>query len=84
MAARDSAGRSIDWNREDAICFCLLGALCRSKGWKMDGPVDIINLMHESPEYKLLMEKTGGVTQWNDHPLRTFEEVKALVEELDI
>jgi len=72
--ARDINGATVDVDDVSAVCWCLLGASarCYGKGRCIE--------MHDK-----IVDKVGCcVSHWNDAPGRTFEEVKALVEELDI
>ncbi len=75
LYARDANGVTTDLSGPYATCWCLVGALERCYGM--------------TPEFSLaytrLARRTvNGVTEWNDTPTRTFTEVRALVEELDI
>jgi len=70
--AKDAAGIYCEWSSVLAQKFCLLGASFKCyPGQKktMEG---------------LLDNACGEAAVWNDQPGRTFEEVKALVEKLDI
>lgn len=55
-------------------CFCLMGAATKCYGF------------HESTNILLRINKalSGSVVDWNDAPERTFEDVKELVERLDV
>lgn len=61
----------------DAVCWCLAGAVhfCYQDNYKLRDAV-----------FKTIDNSLGYLTisEWNDAPERTFEEVKALVEKLDI
>jgi hypothetical protein len=60
-----------------AVAFCFLGAISRCYAEDEDEERAIIR--------KVTLEIGGGpISWWNDHPDRTFEEVKALAERLDI
>ena len=56
------------------VCWCLIGAVMRC-----------YPRCHRIPLDKICKKlKTVAVTEWNDAPERTFEDVRKLVEELDI
>ena len=69
--ARDAFGVSIPFDADAAVCWCLAGAIHR-----VYGPEPI--------HLRILRRVNGSLSEWNDAPDRTFAEVKALVEELDI
>jgi len=72
--AYDDQGNVVEPNSEDAVCWCLFGALAK------------VGLWNTNEERRLTVEiKTRfgvGVSTWNDKV--TFPEVRALIEELDI
>jgi len=72
--ARDINGAREDVDSNSALCWCLVGASIKCYG-------------RSSWSYicDKIVDKVGcRVVDWNDAPGRTFEDVKALVEELDI
>jgi len=72
--ARDINGEMVDVDSNSATCLCLLGASIKCYGWSRWSAI-----------YDKIVDKVGcRVSAWNDAPERTFEDVKALVEELDI
>lgn len=73
--ARDTIGRNIYTNAEEAYSYCLLGAAM--KCYPPTTPARILIKIKEEIECESILD-------WNDAPERTFEEVKALVEKLDI
>lgn len=73
--ARDKKGFEVDYNDPTAYSFCLVGAIRRCYGVPSSGKV-----LHQITD-KL---NISTIHKWNDRPDCTFEEVKALVEELDI
>lgn len=68
-------GGHVNPHSDKAVAFCLLGALARCYGGS-----------NEYMEVKARIVKKVGwyISLWNDDENRIFEEVKALVEELDI
>ncbi len=74
-SARNKDLSSISPFSKDAKCFCLSGAgyACYGSEW-----------MSTDARKKLLAELENDHITWNDHLSRTFAEVKALVEKLDI
>lgn len=74
--ARNSRGVPQDYHSPEAVCFCLLGGIYKC-------------YPTEETQFKLfnaIKLKTGDVwiSTWNDAPSRTFDEVKQLVNDLDI
>ena len=59
-----------------AVCWCLAGALRKCYGESGESMSKI--------RLRILRSLGADYIVWNDDPTRTFEEVKALVEELDI
>ena len=79
-SARNKFDRATRPQDPDAICWCLVGAFNKCyPGY---------NLERESVSEKLsdavFSRFHKFINQWNDDPARTFAEVKALVEELDV
>jgi len=74
VCARDINGAEVNFYDDSAVCWCLLGASAKCYG--IDFEYDIYN--------KITAKVGCDVSDWNDAPGRTFEEVKDLVEELDI
>lgn len=72
---RDNTGKEVPWNNPNIVSFCLLGAIRHCYRYFQYIPIEIL------VRDKLII---GDITIWNDDPDRTFEEVKELVEELDI
>lgn len=58
--------------------FCLIGAVYQCYGLK-EAP-----LVRERIMDRLGKQTAGGVVGWNDDEARTFDDVRRLVEELDI
>lgn len=92
VPARDVNGEEIVLWDEKAVCWCLLAAvdLCYGIIAQVTGEVNItgkivekLNLHIENIEYPD-EEKFTAITNWNDDPARTFQDIKNLVEELDI
>lgn len=76
-AARDINGAPVFLDNENAVCWCLIGAV----SWCYRSDPKQLNMVMN----KLWDELGNGeVVKWNDNFNRTFEEVKALVVKLDI
>jgi len=74
--AYNKEGRRTNCSDDDATCWCLMGAVAKCYG---------SNIKEEKQIIQLLNKETGGnVVEWNDNPERKFDEVKALVERLDV
>lgn len=68
----------------NAVSWCLLGAMRKCYGYYLS-----IMKIEENNQYYFIYNKVidylgSSIVNWNDHPNRMFEEVKSLVEELDI
>ena len=76
--ARDKEGKVIGSGSPLACCWCLSGAAFHCVGDDSDESAYAI--------LARIRERVGhaSVAAWNDDPKRTFAEVRALVEELDI
>lgn len=73
--AIDKEGNKVPYDSEKARAWCLDGAISKCYGELSEEYWDI---------YTRINNKVDGYISWNDNPYRKFEEVKALVEELDI
>lgn len=75
--ARDEKGNDIPATSEQATCFCLRGAIRKCY---LDPEIreKVLETVYREIEYP------RGISFWNDNPHRTFEDVKELVERLDI
>ena len=66
-------------NSNDACCWCLVGAIIKCY------PEDLIQQGRVMERIRLKIGNDyGPIYKWNDAIGRTFEDVKQLVEELDI
>lgn len=76
--ARTPEGEHVFPNHAQAVCFCISGAIdfCYS-GEKRYAVYRQLN-------EKIAAKQWQDIYAWNDAPERTYEEVKALVDELDI
>ncbi len=76
--ARDSKGAECNSSAKSATCFCMMGAVLHCYP-------DVPKAVWDDIKRRVT-DATGAdsVYQWNDDPARTFDEVKALVEKLDI
>ncbi len=73
-AAKTKDGFPVLPKNENAVCWCLKGAIekCYPEGkWLEIGE-------------KIRMEIQNSIINWNDNENRTFKQVKALVKKLDI
>jgi len=81
VIARDATGFGCDATDDDAVCWCLTGALV-----KCYGPMKAFSMV--GLFYPRIPANGGSHSDdigiWNDAPERTYPEVKALVDELDI
>ncbi len=76
--AETSKGLKCYANNPDATCFCLYGAIIKCYG---DNKLDVYEKIIEElylPNYY------GNVIHWNDAPERNFNDIKNLIEKLDI
>lgn len=72
--AKNHFDRSVKSNSTDAVCWCLQGAV------KKCYPPENHQLIYD----KIIAEVGLEICGWNDNSTRTFEDVKKLVEKLDI
>ena len=79
VLARDIMGQTCDLHSAYATCWCLAGAVgrCYPEPDRHDSVLKQIRLA-------IYGRGSGLIGTWNDAPGRTFEEVKELVERLDI
>lgn len=73
--ARTRTGLSIGPECENAVCWCIEGALHRC----YPNAIDAVPILH-----RLNNRVVADIHVWNDDPTRTFAEVRALLLELDI
>ena len=75
LYARKEDGHGITADSDEAVCWCLMGGIfrCYPDAQKQ-----------RELELRLGLHLGQHPINWNDTKGRTFEEVKALVEELDI
>ncbi len=69
-------------DRKKAVSFCLVGAICFCYGL-VDEEAEkdrIYDLIYD----ELSLWEFGRLDSWNDQPQRTFEDIKNLIEKLDI
>ncbi len=73
---RNAAGEPIRFQKEGAVCWCLVGAM--QQCYLTEGSY--------GARMRAVAAHVGcyDLTAWNDAPERTFAEVRALVEELDL
>ncbi len=69
-------------NNDGKSCYVTSKDACK---WCLDGALRRCYLLPQAKEiHKKLWDRIGNYVIWNDSPERTFAEVKALIEELDI
>ena len=74
--ARDALGDPCDGKGEDAVCWCLLEAIdCCYPAYEGDSIIYRIKQHLAHPD---------SIADWQDDPERTFAQIRALVEALDI
>lgn len=78
--ARTKDGFKTNATSKDAVSFCLLGAIekCYGTEFFCNLPNDVKGKLYER------FGSASKPSSWNDANERTFEEVKTLVDELDI
>lgn len=79
--ARDAATRRCSARSDSAVCWCLTGALVKCYGG------DVTRYAEAEDKVRRALTARGEahyIVEWNDSPLRTFAEVKALVEQADV
>lgn len=80
--ARDKNGDKVPLSDREATCFCLAGAIERCY------PATALEVSYRIETYLKnkgeLNHNVRTYVQWNDVPSRTFEDVKTLVEALDV
>ena len=73
--ARSKSGRRVDWESRAAVRWCLLGAVYYCYGTDKD----------YARVFDLIKGEVGPyIATWNDTSGRTFADVRALIEKLDI
>ncbi len=74
--SKDAAGNTVSFTNSSAVCWCIWGAcaLC----------YDMSRKSEFYAVWNKLLAKTGNPIVWQDDPKRTFAEVKALVDYLDV
>lgn len=77
-SATDKEGYAVNPIGENAVCWCLIGAM-----EKCYGRNNALELLRVSIK---IVEKiqTNAITTWNDDSKRKFSDIKKLLEELDI
>lgn len=80
--ARRADGCMTSVEDRGAVCWCLWGAMVHCYGF----PIAFGEIIGKTAEHVPAKGEPhqSDVTLWNDQDDRTFEEVKALVDELDI
>lgn len=86
--ARDSKGNLVSYNSPNAVCFCLLGAIYKCYASDKMNPdkmnPDKLPLEIRKLIGSLLNLRSDSISYFNDAPKRTFEDIKNLVNTLDI
>ena len=69
------AGHPVHFSDPEAVAFCMYGAIDKCYRTSHDNQ-RVVDLVRDS--------LPSEIAQWNDDPKTTFEDVKAIVERLDI
>jgi len=77
--ARLPDGTDVDWGHPDAVCWCLASAIRVCFGETVETWA-VLEYVREH----LNVADQFALAAWNDAPERTFADVKALVDRLDI
>jgi hypothetical protein len=80
--ARDSKGESVQAWGEDAVCWCTLGAIQRCYRQSREGLSKAREVAGRLEQAASVQHFGGIIAHWND--AATYEEVVALLKELDI
>lgn len=80
--AKDSRGNFAEPLSNEAVCWCLLGAIEKCYGRRTKLSKKVL----EKIDYHLFQSLVGEgpVAVWNDDPYRKFRDIKKLVDTLDI
>lgn len=81
--AKNKEGDEVNYHDPTAYSFCLAGAVRRCYS-ETEEVFHDISLQISIKTHQDITQWNWSIVQWNDDPERTFEEVKELVEELDI
>lgn len=81
--AKTATGHPTDYDSNDAAKFCLVGAARKCYGRGEEGNAVLRTLIYEIDGRRPFRD-AKNVASWNDALGRTFADVKALVERLDI
>lgn len=83
--ARNSAGGPANCESEDAVCWCLLGAIYRCYGREDRSSEDIRRVTEQIQQwFKDNDINTPGITHYNDKVAVGFSDIKRLVTALNI
>ncbi len=78
--ARSNTGTPLPSFAPDATSWCLIGAINKC----YSGKEDFTKVYESVRAHMPLVNGIAMISNWNDSPTRTFDEIKALVEKLDI
>ncbi len=81
--AKDARGCCCSYTSERAVCFCLGGAIARCYGIKLGQQIFADQEIYKRVATFLHLGILT-ISQWNDDKTRTFDDIKKVVEELDI
>lgn len=74
-AARNMIGNEVSYKDPSACCWCMIGAIQRCYGPSVAEDIMIKVRTHLGTRF---------ITHWNDDPIRSFQDVRNLVETLNI
>jgi len=81
VSAKDINGFSTEPCSDTAISWCLVGGIvkCYGVGWSYKFGERMISEIN-----KTIGISSISISEWNDHKDRTFEDIRALIEKLNI
>lgn len=77
LNAKDKQNNCVSPWSENAVCWCIYGAILKCYSESLKTTEEMVEKATYASGWQVL-------SAWNDAPERTFEEVKALIEKLDI
>jgi hypothetical protein len=86
--ASDAAGKAVDYDAKDAVCFCIIGGLRRVCNIRQFAyTMDFCDLYHQARNALSLAVRSyetygghEGVMNFNDSPRVCFEDVKKVIQ----
>lgn len=78
-AAKDYRGVSVPWQSDNAVCFCLSGALDRAGYITNATPEEYHDALETLAKATNKLGGPGGIIKYNDRNSTTFADVKAVI-----